>query len=79
MVGPKKTVAQAKQERRHFWQKISRDVILFTVGLVLFIFEAAVRTGDPRESILFMEAGMMGLGAIFRLDEFRKKNGNGGG
>ena len=77
MTEPNEIVAQAKQERRHFWQKITRDAVLFTVGLLLFIFEATVRRGGPRESILFMEAGMMGLGVINQAELWRKRNGNG--
>lgn len=73
---PTPTAAQVR-ERKRFWQTITRDLVLFVTGLLLFIYEAAIRSGDPRESILFMEAGMMGLGAIFRLDEFRRRNGNG--
>lgn len=75
MTASKKTPAQLKQERRHFWQKVTRDAVLFSVGLILFIYEAVIRKGDPRESILIMEAGMMGLGAVFRAEEFRRRNG----
>jgi hypothetical protein len=67
--------SQLREERRHWWRSITRDLVLFTVGLLLLIFEAVVRGGDPRESLLVIYAGMMGLPAILRADELRRSGG----
>lgn len=76
---PAQRAKEAQVARRRWWAGVTRDLVLFTVGLALFIFEAAIRQGDPRESILFMEAGMMGLPAILRADELRRRNGRNSG
>lgn len=41
-----------------------RDIILFTTGLSLVIYEAVLRTGEPRWNLLILYAGMMGLTAF---------------
>lgn len=63
----------AQTARRHWWAAVTRDLVLFVTGLLLFIYEAVFRHGDPRGPVLYMEAGMMGLGAIFRGDEIRNR------
>lgn len=75
----KTTVKAAQVARKRFWQKITRDLILFVVGIGLIINEAVIRQGDPRESLILLFAGMVGLPAILRADELRRHlNGNGG-
>lgn len=71
--------AAKTEQRKRFWQKITRDLVLFVAGLGLLFNEAIIRQGDPRESLLLIYAGMLGLPAILRADEMRRKiNGNGG-
>lgn len=65
---------QEQVARKRFWQKITRDLILFIVGLGLIINEAAIRSGDPRESLILLFAGMVGLPAVLRADELRRTN-----
>lgn len=64
--------------RRRWYAKVTRDLVLFAVGLVLLINEALLRPGDPRESLLIVYAGMMGLPAILQAEFLRKKNGGDG-
>lgn len=59
--------------RARWWTKISRDLVLFAVGLGLTINEA-LRAGPERPSLLVLYAGMMGLPAILRFDEQRRKD-----
>ena len=61
-----------EQEQR-WWSKITRDLVLLVAGLVLLIFEAVIRSQPPRESLLVLYAGMMGLPAVLRYDENRRK------
>lgn len=48
-----------------------RDPLLFLTGLGLTIFEAVMRDGAERPSLLILYAGMMGLPAFLRADEKR--------
>lgn len=57
--------------------KFTRDGTLLGAGLVLLIYEAVGYSGPPRVSLLVIYGGMMGLPAVLRVDEFRRKNGNG--
>lgn len=72
----RKQQEQAKRERRRFWQGVTRDLVLFTVGVLLIINEAVVRSEPPRESLVVLYAGMVGLPAILRSDWLRRRNGN---
>lgn len=51
---------------------VTRDLVLFTVGLLLLINEAVIRSEPPRESLLIVYTGMMGLPAILRFDQIRR-------
>jgi hypothetical protein len=63
-------VTKPQNKRRSFhWPRITRDTVLFTAGLVLFVNEAVVRHGEERIYFLMMYAGMMGLPAFFQKDE----------
>lgn len=53
-------------------RKITRDLLMFSTGLVLVIYEAVLRSGDPRESLIILYAAMMGLPAVLRYDENRR-------
>lgn len=48
--------------------RITRDALLFGVGLMLTIHEAVLRNSEPRPSLLVLYAGMMGLPAVFQAD-----------
>lgn len=69
--------ARQVQARRRFWQGITRDLVLFTVGVMLIINESVLRKEPPRESLVVLFAGMVGLPAILRADWLRRRNGNG--
>lgn len=72
---PAQVKAQVKAQKRQWYRVITRDLVLFIVGLLLFIYEATLKTGSPREFILLMEAGMMGLPTILGADERRQNIG----
>lgn len=59
--------------RSRWWSKITRDVILFAVGLALTIHEG-LKDPPHDPSLLVLYAGMMGLPAIFRFDEIRRRD-----
>lgn len=46
------------------WTPITK-VVLFLVGLALFVWEAVIRVGETRIEFLIMYGGMMGLPAFF--------------
>lgn len=71
----KPTTEQQAAARRSFLAGLTRDLFLFIVGLLLIVNEAVLRSGPPRESLLVLYGGMVGLPAILRADLFRKKNG----
>jgi hypothetical protein len=48
-----------------------RDAALFLTGLGLIVYEAVVRTGPERPTLLLLYAGMVGLPAFLRADERR--------
>lgn len=56
--------APAGRRRR----QITRDTVLFAAGLGLTIYEAVIRHGEPRPSLLVVYVGMMGLPAVFQAD-----------
>lgn len=56
-----------------FARNVTRDLVMFTVGLLLIINEAAIRKGDPREVLIILYAAMLGLPLVFQGDEFRRK------
>lgn len=58
--------------RRGWSHKITRDLILFAVGLGLTVNEAIFHGGPERPSLLVLYAGMMGLPAVMRFDELRR-------
>lgn len=49
----------------------ARDTLLFVTGLGLILYEALLRTGEPRASLLVVYAGMVGLPLVFRADDIR--------
>lgn len=61
------------EPRSRWWTKITRDLVLFTTGLVLTVNEAILRNGVERPSLLVLYAGMMGFPAVIRYDEKRRK------
>jgi hypothetical protein len=48
-----------------------RDTVLFLTGISLIIYEAVIRSGPERPSLLILYGGMVGLPAILRVDEKR--------
>lgn len=51
--------------------KITRDLVLFTGGLLGVIHETLLTDGE-RQSLLILFAGMMGLPVFLRKDEEKK-------
>lgn len=56
------------------WPRITRDSILFFMGIIGISHEAFIRDGDPRTQLLIVFASMCGLPAFLRLDENRNKD-----
>lgn len=54
------------------WPTITRDTVLFVVGLGGIGHEAFVRTGDTRPEFLMLFAAMVGLPVALRRDEVRR-------
>lgn len=61
-----------QQARRQWWTKITRDLVLFAVGVGLVIRESIV-AGPERPSLYVLYAGMMGLGPVLRYAEHRQR------
>jgi hypothetical protein len=49
------------------WTPVTK-IVLFLIGLGLFVWEAAIRVGETRIEFLVMYGGMMGLPAFFPRD-----------
>lgn len=54
------------------WPVITRDTVLFVVGLGGIVHEAFVRTGATRPEFLMLFAAMVGLPVALRRDEGRR-------
>jgi hypothetical protein len=54
------------------WPSVTRDTVLFVVGLGLIIHEAFIRTGPTRPEFLMLFAAMVGLPVAIRRDEGRR-------
>lgn len=65
-------------ERKSLIRSITRDTVMLTVGLLLIINEAVIRSGPERPYLLILFGGMVGLPSVLGAD-FRRKNGNGKG
>lgn len=63
----------SKKRRRHpRWKfRLTRDAVIFIVGLIGIIHEAFFTSGD-RPTLLILFAAMIGLPAFLRLDERRE-------
>lgn len=48
-----------------------RDTLLFLTGLGLIVYEAVLRTGPERPTLLLLYAGMTGLPAFLRTGDAR--------
>lgn len=70
----KRAAAQKEEtrERRRLLASITRDLVLFAIGVLLIINEAVIRSEPPRESLLVLYGGMVGLPAILRADAIRR-------
>ncbi len=64
-------MSQPMRKPIHWWAKITRDAVLFTVGVGLIIREA-FSSGPERPSLYILYAGMVGLGPILRYAESRQ-------
>lgn len=58
------------------WPKVTRDSLIFVVGLGGIINESFIRSGDPRMELLILFASMCGLPAFLRFDEKKKDDGD---
>jgi hypothetical protein len=54
------------------WPTVTRDTVLFVVGLGGIAHEAFLRTGDTRPEFLMLFAAMVGLPVALRRDEGRR-------
>lgn len=54
------------------WPAITRDTVLFAVGLGGIVHEAFIRTGATRPEFLMLFAAMVGLPVALRRDEGRR-------
>jgi hypothetical protein len=54
------------------WPTITRDTVLFAVGLGGIVHETLIFDGDPRTQLLVLFAGMVGLPVAIRRDEGRR-------
>lgn len=61
----------------HLFKTITRDAILFVVGVSLIINEAVLHAGTPRIELLVLYGGMTGLPVILQANESQKRNGDG--
>lgn len=46
------------------WFKWFRDLVLFFVATGLLVFEAAIRTGEPRLALLLMYGSVLGVPGV---------------
>ena len=58
--------------RAWHWPHITRDTVLFIVGLGGIVHEAFIRTGATRPEFLMLFAAMVGLPVALRRDEGRR-------
>lgn len=63
---------QEHQRVVHRVRRISRDAVLFLVGLAIIVNEAFIQT-EPSQPLLYLAAGLVGLPTFLRLDEAAKK------
>lgn len=61
------------RSRRIKWPKVTRDLALFTAGLLIALNEAFLRDGAVRGEIIIMASGMMGLPAFLSNDSKREE------
>lgn len=55
--------------RIRWWSKITRDLVLFSLGLGLAIHETIFYTGPERPSTLIFITGLLGLVPVLRFEE----------
>jgi hypothetical protein len=60
------------RKNRQWYQKITRDTVLFSAGLLGIAHETLVAEAE-RPSLLFLFAGMMGLPVFLRKDENKQE------
>lgn len=70
---------EQREERKRFWEKITRDLVMFGTGLLLVIHESVLRSGPERPTLLLLYAGMMGLPTVIWADQLRRRTGAGNG
>jgi len=58
--------------RRRGWPKLSRDLVLFGVGIALTINEAVIRSAPPRPDLIVLYAAMMGSPLVINADAKRR-------
>jgi len=51
------------------WPKLTRDSVIFGIGIAGIVNEAFIRSGEPRAQLLILFASMCGLPAFLRFDE----------
>lgn len=61
----------------YVFRTITRDAVLFVVGVCLIINEAVLHPGPPRIELLILYGGMCGLPVILRANESQRNNGGG--
>ncbi len=64
--------AHRAPRRRGSLPRIGRDTVITGTAVLLTIYEAILRSGDARATLLALYAAMMGLPAVLRADEARR-------
>lgn len=64
-------------DHKPWWKRITRDLLMFSTGLLLVIHEAVLRSGPERPTLLLLYAGMMGLPTVIWADQLRRRTGMG--
>lgn len=59
------------------WLRIFRDFVVVLLACFILIYET-VRVPSPSPELLAVALVLLGLPPVLRLDEKRRKNGNGG-
>ena len=69
-----KRSSQRRKRKKKDWPRITRDGVIFGVGLSGIFHEAIIRDGEPRDTLLILFATMIGLPAFLRMDDKRERS-----
>lgn len=73
----KRTPQRVKEEeRKSFFRKITRDIVMFGLGAIGFLHELLLAAHE-RPYLIAASLGLMGAPFALRFDQLRRENGNG--